>query len=209
MKRTVYFLWVISLCAGLSQPLCAQSEFTGGLLAGPVTSQVSGDGLGGWDKFGGTAGGWVHMTFSDHYGMTFAIQYIMKGSRKPADPNNGDFNTFAYRLNYIDVPIMLSYRRAAARAPLQFNAGLYAGVLVGQEQLYNGATTGIEPPFNQTDFGATGGITWWLSEKLNLELRGTTSVLPSRNSPNPTNAWSYYEQGNYNQTLMLLLGLRF
>ncbi|MBL7941279.1 MAG: PorT family protein [Flavobacteriales bacterium] len=203
---TCFSLLLLLLAASIG---VAQSEFTGGIIAGAVTTQVSGDGLGGWNKFGGTGGAWVNMSFSERYGLTMAMQFVQKGSRKPADPGNGDYNTFAYRLNYIDVPVMVSYKRASARTPIQFNAGLYAGVLISQEQLYNGSTTGITPPFNGYDIGAAGGASLWLGERSFVEFRISTSILPSRNSPNPTNAWSYYEQGNYNQVLHLMYGFGF
>ncbi|MDZ4824057.1 MAG: porin family protein [Flavobacteriales bacterium] len=193
-----------------SNILFSQSEFTGGLMAGPVTSQISGDGLGGWDKFGFAAGAWVNMSFSKKTGITMAMQFINKGSKKPADPNNFDYSTFRYNLNYIDVPLMFTWKNVSIKKThLQINLGIYAGVLVKQNQQFDGGQSSINPPFESTDIGATGGAAFWFSDKTAIEFRTATSIIPTRPSPNPTNAWSYYEQGNYNQVLQLMFWLRF
>ncbi len=183
----------------------AQAEFSGGLRGGLVTSQVSGDGLAGWNKFGGALGAFVQMSFKENQSVTFEIQYVNKGSRKPGDPDNGDFNTFDMKLNYVEVPITYNYRRNN----FQFDLGLYAGVLTGSKIMFNGNDYGIDPPFENLDMGITGGVHWLASEKLSFILRASSSLLPVRPAPNPVQRFSYYEQGQYNQVLYLLLGYSF
>ena len=84
-------LFFALLLLGLSQISFAQEEsgqkrnFKGGLIAGAVTSQISGDGLGGWDKFGLAAGAWVNVPFSDRASATMSMKYINKGSRTKRD----------------------------------------------------------------------------------------------------------------------------
>jgi hypothetical protein len=191
--------------AFLSQAVFSQADFSGGLRGGLVTSQVSGDGLAGWNKFGGSLGAFVQMSFKEDQSVTFEIQYVNKGSRKPGDPDNGDFNTFDMKLNYVEVPITYNYRRNN----FQFDLGLYAGVLTGSKIMFNGNDYGIDPPFESLDMGLTGGVHWLASERISFILRGSTSLLPVRPAPNPVQQFSYYEQGQYNQVLYLLLGYSF
>ncbi|MFM9005662.1 MAG: hypothetical protein ACKOSR_09205, partial [Flavobacteriales bacterium] len=95
--RKVFILMVLAL---FQMQLQAQEEsesrrsFKGGLLLGGVTSQISGDGLGGWDKFGMTAGAWVQVPFSKKVSATMSMKYINKGSRTKLDTIT--FNRFGY-----------------------------------------------------------------------------------------------------------------
>lgn len=185
------------------QSLTAQSVFTGGLSAGGVTSQVSGDGLGGWDKFGFYGGGWVHAAFGETYGGQMNIQFITKGSRKNADEENGDFNTFSFNLNYIEIPLLATYSSKNWR----IGVGPSVGLLISQKQLFNGLEYEITPPFSTLDISGCLSVQTKLGERLSLELRGFTSILPTRPAPAVVNALSYYEQGNYNQ--VITLGLQY
>ena len=197
--RTIlgFIVFIFSYTTSMAQA----ARFDGGLFIGGVTSQVSGDGLGGWNKFGFAAGAFVKMNFSDRWGTVLSMHYTMKGSAKPADPKNNDFDQFSYRLNYIDVPVMLEYRQKQ----LLVHAGPYVGVLVSQQQDYNGSKSNPSPLFETLDIGGTFGVGYMMGEKLGVEFRGQTSMIPTRPAPNVTNTWSYYEQGNYNQVLLFLV----
>jgi Outer membrane protein beta-barrel domain len=200
----IIFCTIVFACF-FARQVNAQAEFSGGLRGGLVTSQVSGDGLAGWNKFGGALGAFVQMSFRENQSITFELQYLNKGSRKPGDPDNGDFNTFDMKLNYIEVPITFNYRRS----DFQFDLGLYAGVLTSSKIMFNGNDYGIDPPFENLDLGLIGGVHWLASERVSFILRASTSLLPVRPSPNPVQQFSYYEQGQYNQVLSLLLGYSF
>ncbi len=192
---------------GSSIVFFGQREFKGGLLAGPVASQISGDGLGGWDKMGFAAGAWVSMPLSEKMALNISMKYIMKGSRTKRDTL--DFNMFAFHLNYIDVPVLFSYRVIGKRTSLDVNIGPYAGVLLKQKIVSNGYDYEVNPPFRGFDIGASAGVTWWLGEKFFFDLSLATSILPTRPAPVVVNKGSYYEYGNYNQTLQFALGLSF
>jgi hypothetical protein len=207
-------LFFCFLLLGISQIFFAQEEsaqkrnFKGGLLAGPITSQISGDGLGGWDKFGLTAGAWVNVPFTDRASATLSMKYINKGSRTKRDTIN--FITFGYYLNYIEVPLWFSYR--VSRKPesnLLLSGGPVVGFLMKQKIRSNGYDYEVNPPFENLDVGLELGISYWLSPSFGVHVIGTSSVLPTRPNPGQTNPGSYYERGNYNQTLQLLLSIAF
>ncbi|MDZ4750366.1 MAG: outer membrane beta-barrel protein [Flavobacteriales bacterium] len=204
MNKILHFALFV-ICIFFRAELYSQVDFQGGIRGGLVSSQVSGDGLAGWNKFGGAAGAFVQMGFNERSSVSFEILYANKGSRKPANADNDDFNTFTMKLNYIEVPITYNYRRNN----VQFDLGLYAGVLTGSEIEFNEANYSIEPAFNTTDIGALGGVHWLASEKLSFILRASSSILPIRPAPNPVQKFSYYEQGQYNQALYLLIGYSF
>lgn len=200
--------WIIAALFGaIAGSIYSQKEFRGGIMLGPVVSQISGDGLGGWDKVGFAAGAWVMMPFSEKTGLTIGMKYITKGSRTKRDTLS--FNTFAYHLNYIDVPIQFSYRFDRKKASFALNIGPYAGVLLKQKIVSNGYDYEVNPPFVGYDIGIAAGVTWWMGRKAYFDLSTASSILPTRPAPVVVNPGSYYEYGNYNQTLQLMFGLRF
>jgi len=186
----------------------AKRNFKGGVVFGGVTSQISGDGLGGWDKFGITAGAWVNVPFSERASATMSMKYINKGSRTKLDTIN--FNTFGYYLNYIEVPLWFSYS-PSKREPdrLVVNVGPYAGYLFSQKIISNGFDYPVNPPFERLDIGMELGVTFWITPKFSVNLMTSSSVLPTRPNPSQVNPLSYYEKGNYNQTLQLLIAKGF
>lgn len=181
----------------------AQQAFKAGLSLGMTTSQISGDGLGGWDKFGVTGGAFVSAPLSSKNGFRIGLNYADKGSRTKRDTLN--FNTFAYRLRYIEVPIQYSFQNG----PFTFLSGLYYGRLIKQDILSNSLTYDVIPAFRNYDVGITLGTTLQLGDHLFLEGRFSSSILPTRPSPNFANPNSYYEKGNYNQVLYFLIGRNF
>ena len=181
----------------------AQQAFKAGVALGMTTSQISGDGLGGWDKFGLTGGAFVSAPFSSKNGFRIGLYYTEKGSRTKRDTLN--FNTFAYRLKYIEVPVQLTFQNG----PITILSGLYYGRLIKQDILSNGAPYAVNPAFRNYDIGIALGATLQLGEHLFIEGKFSTSVIPTRPSPNFANPNSYYEKGNYNQVLNFLIGRNF
>jgi len=200
MKLTRILLLFSTLLAGSAH---AQQAFSAGLALGMTTSQISGDGLGGWDKFGLTGGAYVNAPFSSKNGFRLGLYYTEKGSRTKRDTLN--FNTFAYRLKYIEVPVQYSFQNG----PITILSGLYYGRLIKQDILSNRASYAVNPAFRNYDIGLALGATLQMGDHFFIEGKFSTSVIPTRPLPNFANPNSYYEKGNYNQVLNFLIGRNF
>jgi hypothetical protein len=187
----------------LSMTSSAQQAFKAGVSFGMTTSQISGDGLGGWDKFGITGGAFVSAPLSSKNGFRIGINYADKGSRTKRDTLN--FNTFAYRLRYVEVPVQYSFQNG----PFTFLSGLYYGRLIRQDILANSLTYEVIPAFRNFDVGLALGATLQMGDHFFIEGKFSTSIIPTRPSPNFANPNSYYEKGNYNQVLYFLIGRNF
>ena len=194
-----FFVFLFSL----PQVFCAQNEstkrFNLGYCIGPVASQMSGDGLGGFDKFGGTAGLSLRANISERSDFLLGMGFISKGSRAPLDTLTR--NVFAYRLNYIQ--IHWNQRINVHLSP-------YAAYLIHQSVMANKYTYSLseyggQPAFNDWDFGITAGIGFVLSDNSSLVFEYGQSVVPIRPNPSQANQFSYYERGNYNSTVALML----
>jgi hypothetical protein len=182
----------------------AQQEFRGGIYAGPLVSQMSGDGLGGWNKLGLNFGGFVAVPIGNKLSFNAGLGFINKGSQKPADPNNGDNAVFIYRINYIEAPLLLEFQIGDV---LRLKAGATAALLIKQKTWDNSTSSEIDitPEFKPIDIGGAFGLEANLSERISAEIRATTSIIPARDAPSVANRNSYYEQGNYHQGLQLLV----
>ncbi|MEZ7967105.1 MAG: porin family protein [Flavobacteriales bacterium] len=184
----------------------SQLEFSGGIELGAATSQVSGDALSGFDKFGLSAGPFIRTTFSEKSSAKLGILYLNKGSKKNADPDNGDLITYAIRLNYVEVPITYSYSINNIRA----EGGLAIARLVSSSEL---GTDGIERdfifPFEKMDFSVVLGASYYFSENIFVNGRWSQSIIPVRKSPNVLNSASFYEAGMYNTAFQLMFGYEF
>lgn len=195
--------YITILLALFSLSAEAQQSFKAGLSFGMTTSQISGDGLGGWDKFGLTGGAFVSAPLSKKNGFRIGLNYADKGSRTKRDTLN--FNTFAFRLRYIEVPVQYTFQNG----PFTFLSGLYYGRLIRQDILANSLTYDVVPAFRNYDIGVAFGATLQMGEHFFIEGRFSSSVVPTRPSPNFANPNSYYERGNYNQVLYFLIGRNF
>lgn len=204
--RKIAFLVIIALTIGISSYAQKRAfRFDGGLNGGLLVSQMSGDALAGWDKPGITAGGWVHINYNNPWGTFLGMAYVPKGSRKNADQDNGDFDTFILQLDYLDIPILATYKTERFR----FNLGPSFGILLRQNIKFNGTDFSVDPSFRRFDASMAAGVTWFASRNIHLELRGSTSFIPVRPAPAIVNPGSFYERGNYNHVLQFCVHYSF
>jgi len=200
--RCLAFLGVFLAYSSLGS---AQLEFSGGLELGAVTSQVSGDALAGYDKFGLCVGPYVRATFSESSSARMSILYINKGSRRNANPDNNDFRTYVLKLDYLEVPILYNYTYESFRAEL----GIAAGVLINSEEIETGISRPFLQPFESTEFSIVAGLNYSFTENLFVNTRFSQSIIPVRKSPSTVNAGSFYEAGQYNTVIQLMFGYEF
>ena len=179
-------------------------RFNLGYFIGPSSSQMSGDGLGGFDKFGGTAGLSLRANISDRSDLLLGMGFISKGSRAPLDTLTR--NVFAYRLNYIQIPVTWQLHW---NEKINVHLSPYAAFLVHQSIMSNKMTYSMrdsgQPAFNDWDFGINAGIGFVLSGNTSIVFEFGQSVVPIRPNPSQANQFSYYERGNYNSTVSLML----
>lgn len=185
---------------------CFSQTFSGGLITGVVASQISGDGLGGFNKFSGQLGAFVSKKISDTLQLEFQMYYLQKGSRKAANGITGNLLSYKMQLNYIEIPVLLRYNY---KNKLNFEGGLSAAVLF-KSKVSNafGELPPNDPenrPFKPLEFAFIIGASYPLTENILIYIRNSNSLIPVRN--HQTNNVYRLNLGQYNS--VMLFGLQF
>ncbi len=150
--------------------------FTGFGTLGLCTSQINGDGLVGFNKFGINVGAGTAYRISPGVSLGFDLLYNRRGSR---DYNSiGNAVDSLYRVNYVDLPIRLNLR---LNKKFTLRAGPYVGFLISAS-FFDGSA--IRPTTNKyfpQDFGAGAGFVYKVSDKMGLELNIAQTLIFSAN----------------------------
>ena len=151
----------ILCCLLLCLPIIAESQnINAGSIIGINTSQVSGDKLSGFNKFGFRVGGFVNGDFNK-LNIQIELQYINKGSRETIKKdmyNEG----YKFQVNYIEMPLLINkiiYRNTS------IETGLVIGYLLNWSETYDNLdSSGID--VNQTEYSFLIGFTQKISENI-------------------------------------------
>lgn len=170
MKRLLLFLSVILLPFAAN----AQRTFQAGLQFGINGSQIHGDFTSGFHKAGLVGGGYVGTDPTQKWYWRMEMQYSMKGSKKYARPNIGDFQSFEIRMNYVEIPMVagINYRK------FFFEAGLAGGALINMKTFdsYGLITPGVG--YRKWELATVVGFGIRLNDKFDANVRFTNSLLP-------------------------------
>ncbi len=211
MRKTLSLLALLLMISLTSKA----QFFGGGLLGGFDVSQVDGDGIGGYNKPGIIAGGYVDYTFTPKITGVLELKYIQKGRVRNADINNEDTEYFKMALDYIQLPVILNY---------DFGKGFKGEIGIGMAYLFNSRFydyAGKVPnkemgyEFNSFELSSTLGVRYEISEKWFVTARWSMSFLPAGNIlsndyETPSYINPFQAAGDqYNRTLEFTLGYVF
>jgi Outer membrane protein beta-barrel domain len=187
--------------------LTAQKAFRAGVTIGNSGCQIHGDNDWGYRKNGFVAGIFVCTDPSKKWYGQMEIQYSAKGSRKYANPDKGDYNSFRFRLNYVEVPFLIRLNSGK----FHFEIGETFGVLVNARQW---DTFGEITPlaFRQWETASVFGLGYSFNSNWIVDFRTVNSVLPVLKFPLPVNYNRFipnlFNRGMYNNILTLSLSYR-
>lgn len=170
MKRTT----ILFLFALLPFAAMAQRTFKAGLQFGVNGSQVHGDNYSGFHKAGIVAGGFVSTDPEQKFFWRMEMQYTMKGSKKYARPNIGDYQTFELRMNYAEIPMVvgINYRK------FFFEVGLAGGALINMKVLDANGLLTPGSGYRKWELATIGGFGVKINDQFQANVRFTNSLLP-------------------------------
>lgn len=179
MKKTL--LIVIAALSLLSLNSRAQS-FDGGVIAGAITSQIDGDGFGGFHQLGWTAGVFGRIPMEDSESWQFELKYSLFGAH-----SDSQYETpMNVRLHYVELPVMYRYDLSEFNINgkpidyITFEIGLSGDFLLkNRQEAYNDG--GYENT-NWLFFSVTGnvGFQFDVNDHLGINVRYMNSLTPCR-----------------------------
>ncbi len=180
--------------------------FSGGIRTGVTGSQVSGDQLSGFDKLGLYGGLYAGVSLNQTMRLQLEMLYIQKGSRQNAKPDKGIYSSYLLRLNYIELPLMLTWR---GNSYFEIEGGFSYGTLMSNTDVEwdeNGLMPGMTP-FKKYEISVQAGFNYLLSDNLRANFRFNNSILPVREH---TGGATYrLNMGQYNTVLILGINYLF
>ena len=193
----------ILLCCGFLSISIHAQNFGGGVILGLSTSQVGGDNLAGFNKAGLLAGAFANTPISELLSFQMEITFIQKGSNNPKmnDAEHSNYLKEDISCSYIEVPLLLQYHQSNK---LKIEGGVQLAYLING--YYNDLNGEIPiysvDPFIEYDFGLLLGIDYKYSEKISLNTRLSSSILPiGAEDYDGVNSYNSSRKGKYNSVL--------
>ena len=155
----------------------AKGQFASGLKLGISTSQIYGDNFGGYNKVGASGGAFVTTRLNEKLKFQLELNYSNRGSRDPAKPNKGKFDSYKISTHYLDVPLLLKFWVWK----FEFEAGLNNGIFLGHTELDEiGRIPKDQKQFSFTryELAANAGINIELKNNWFFNTRFHYSILP-------------------------------
>ena len=189
---------ILLFCGFLALSIQAQN-LGGGLILGLSASQVSGDNLGGFNKAGLLAGGFIDLQLSKTLKGQMEMTFIQKGSN---NPNMNENNYSDINLSYVEIPLLVKYQQSRSIA---IEGGVEAAFLISASvnDIYGQVPTNSTREFNTTDISIFIGIDYYINPKLILNSRISNSIIPIRS--HASGATFKLNKGQYNSVLSFSL----
>ncbi len=169
MSKYLGFVFLVLLSLNTS---AQNKSFELLLIAGANASQVNGDKLAGFDKFGLNVGAGVRRSFSERAAWQIEFLYSEKGSKDVVTNTNPVPDTL-FQFNYVDIPIIFSYR---VYKNLDVEAGIFNSVRV--KALYSDFINDFDRSavIRPTDHGLCLGLNYQLFNNFDVNARVSQSV---------------------------------
>ena len=189
---------ILIFCGFLALSIQAQN-FGGGIILGLSTSQVSGDNLGGFNKAGILAGGFIDLQLSTTLKGQMEMTFIQKGSNN-ANMNKNSISDIS--LSYVEIPLLLKYQQSSTIA---IEGGIETAFLISSSDndIYGQISANSTRKFNTTDISIFIGLDYFINPRLILNSRISNSILPIR--AHASGATFQLNKGQYNSVLSFAL----
>jgi hypothetical protein len=167
----LFFLFV-----GFGNNVFAQ-RFDGGVIAGLSTSQVDGDTQKDYKKLGFYSGVYVETEFNKVLGAKIELFYITKGAKKVVN----DIEEFNTTLHYVEMPFLITIKPVSK---FEFDVGFALSYLISSKLTSFGyeIKDGLYD-MHDMDFGGIITGSYFLNEKLGINVRFEYSVKPVKTDP--------------------------
>lgn len=177
MNRKILLL--IVLLAFLASSGVYAQRIMGAVIAGVNATQVDGDEVFGYHKFGLNAGAAAIIPFSNNWAVTVETIYSQKGAHQRSQYVDSLDGSYDLKLNYLDIPVLLQY---TDKEIVTFGTGLSWGRLVAVDEQRHGypmpETTLESGIYRSSDVNILLDVKFRLIDRLRFNVRYAYSVRP-------------------------------
>ena len=149
--------------------------FGGGVYGGISTTQVYGDGIGGFNKVGGWGGAFTDYRFTPRSTLQFEISFIQKGSRQtPTVKNNGML--YVNNQNILEIPVL--YRWYGIKN-MSIEVGTQVGYLISTIERNNNGEILRQIPHRKFEWSGAAGLSYYFwKNRIEVNMRYSNSIMP-------------------------------
>jgi hypothetical protein len=208
LRKLIYSLAFFIVLIFSSTNIHAQI-IKGEAILGLNLTQVDGDEVYGFKKFGANVGAGVLIPFTKNGKWEISLEalFSQKGSyQKPQFSDSLITGEYNLRLNYAEVPLMVLF---TDKEIVSFGAGFAWGRLVGVEEWEHGqkvdSTTLDSGTYSDNDFSILGDLRFRLWQGLKLNLRYQYSLVKIRTREFEDLAGNTWTRDQYNNVITLRL----
>lgn len=184
--------------------------FKGGVRLGFTGSQISGDELSGFHKFGGYSGLYVNFAFPNNtrWKLQAELNFIMKGSSRFLRSNkDGEITGQQYILTmlYTETPVLIKFSPVPY---LELELGPAFNFLFYEQENDSNGKMPSRQPFRIFELAGIAGVSVFFKEHYGINFRFSNSILPVRI---PGANYSNYKmtKKQFNSTLAFSLYYQF
>lgn len=152
--------------------------FGGGLYAGISTTQVSGDGIAGFNKVGGWGGAFTDYRFTPRSTLQLELSFIQKGSRQAPTAKNNNI-LILYNHNMLEIPVM--YRWYGIKN-MSIELGTQVGILLSSlDRVTNAVESRNSSVYHRAEWSGAAGLSYYFWKgKIEVNARYSNSILSMR-----------------------------
>ena len=207
MIQTIKYTFGIIFSFYFFVQIAEAQRVKGELIFGMNATQIDGDEVFGFHKYGLNMGVGAIFPFNEHWSLSIETIFNQKGAYRKESIEIDTLPTPYYniRLNYLDVPVVLHYED---KGGITFGAGFSWGRTVGIEEIEHGKvieTTTLAGPYKRDDLNVLADIRIKIWQKLKFNFRYAYSVLPIRTRVFTNTAGASWERTQYNSILTFRL----
>lgn len=204
MKHIFSFLLVAVLGFLVAENALSQ-PFSGGILLGGNSSQVTGDNFSGFSKAGFSVGAFVRLQMNTNYGLQMELYYTQKGARSNTKAEEAGNAPYLLRLNYIELPLIYQYDLGK----LRLEAGLTAAFLTNSYEEID-YQENVQDVWRKVTLNSLFGVRYLISDQWSAGLRTINSISSIRTVEASGNVKRYGNKyGAFNDVLQLALFYKF
>ncbi len=199
---------IFILSGGMLTGQLQAQQVQGAIIGGTNLSQVDGDEIFGFNKFGANVGLAAIVPFGKNFNFSIETIYSQKGSRQGEQyydvDSLGNVTTGAYNLslNYLEVPFLFFYND---KDVISGGAGFSYSRLVGVSEYEHGrkieSTTVNDGPYNRNDFNILADVRFRIYKKFKFNIRYAYSLSKIRTREFENLLGDTWERKQYNNTL--------